>query len=156
MHACLLSCFSHVQLFATLWTIGRQPPLSMRFSRQEHWSTLPCPPPGYYPDPGIEPESLTSLGLAGRFFTTSAPGKPFSDTELLISSWGISYICTPILVHRMCLSSPWCRSHLYSYQHLWGMYILGLSDGSKYHFATEWPLNYLVGTGFSNHKANLV
>ena len=34
--ACVLSCFSHVQLFATLWTIAHQAPLSMGFSRQEN------------------------------------------------------------------------------------------------------------------------
>ena len=45
-HACLLSCFSLVWLSATLWTIACQAPLSMRFSRQEYWSGLPCPPPG--------------------------------------------------------------------------------------------------------------
>ena len=33
---------------------------------------MPCPPPGDLPDPGIEPMSLISLALAGRFFTTSA------------------------------------------------------------------------------------
>ena len=43
MHGCMLSCFSHVQLFATLWTIACQAPLSMGFSRQEDWSGLPRP-----------------------------------------------------------------------------------------------------------------
>ena len=38
-----LSC---TQLFATLWTAALQAPLSMRFSRQEYWGRLPCPPPG--------------------------------------------------------------------------------------------------------------
>ena len=47
----VLSCFSHVQLFVTLWTVARQAPLSMGFSRQEHWSGLPFPPPGDLPDP---------------------------------------------------------------------------------------------------------
>ena len=64
--------FSHVLLFAILWTIACQAPLSMGFSRQEHWSGLPCPPPGDLPDPGMEPASLMSPALAGRFFTTSA------------------------------------------------------------------------------------
>ena len=41
----------------TPWTVARQAPLSMRFSRQEHLSGLPCPPPGDLPDPGIEPRS---------------------------------------------------------------------------------------------------
>ena len=48
-----------------------QAPLSRRFSRQEYWSGLPCPPLGDLPDPGIKPTSLTSIALAGRFFTTS-------------------------------------------------------------------------------------
>ena len=51
-----------------------QGPLSTGFSRPEYWSGLPGPPPGRPPGPGIPPTSLTSL--AGRFFTTSAPGKP--------------------------------------------------------------------------------
>ena len=54
-----------------LWTVARQAPLSMGFSRQEYWSGLPCPPPGDLPDPGIEPASLKSPALAGVFFTTS-------------------------------------------------------------------------------------
>ena len=47
-------------------------PLSMGFSRQKYWSRLPFPTPGNLPDPGIEPESLTSPGLAGRFFSPKA------------------------------------------------------------------------------------
>ena len=70
--ACVLSRFSRVRLFATLWTISpRQAPLSMGFSRQERWSGLPCPPPGDLPHPGIEPTSLKSPALADGPFTTS-------------------------------------------------------------------------------------
>ena len=50
----LLSC---VQLFATLWTVARQGPLSVGFFRQEYWSGLPFPPPGDLPNPGIKSES---------------------------------------------------------------------------------------------------
>ena len=66
----MLSCFSHVQLCATLWIVACQVPLSMGFSRQEYWNGLPCPPPGDLPNPGIKPASLTSPALSGRFFTT--------------------------------------------------------------------------------------
>ena len=59
MCICVLSCFSPVQLFVTPWTTARQAPLSLRFSRQEYWSGLLCPPPGDLPDPGIEPATLT-------------------------------------------------------------------------------------------------
>ena len=68
----MLSPFSRVRLFATLWSIAHQTPLIMRFSRQEYWSGLPCPPPGDLPDPGIKPVSLSSPTLAGGFFTTGA------------------------------------------------------------------------------------
>ena len=44
----------------------------MEFSRQEYWSGLPFPSPGDLPEPGME---LTSPALAGKFFTTTPPGK---------------------------------------------------------------------------------
>ena len=57
---------------AILWTVAHQAPLSKGFSRQQYWSGLPYPPPGDLPDPGIEPMSLISPALAGKFFTISA------------------------------------------------------------------------------------
>ena len=50
----MLSHFSRVQPFVTPWTVARQAPLSMGFSRQEYWGELPRPPSGHLPDPGIE------------------------------------------------------------------------------------------------------
>ena len=72
----------------TPWTVARQAPLSMGFPRQEYWSGSPFPAPGDLPNPGIEPISLESLALAGRFFTTRATWEgPFDsrasqETEL--------------------------------------------------------------------------
>jgi len=69
---CVCVCvklLSHVQLFATPWTVARQDPLSMGFSRQEYWSGLPFPSPWDLPNPGIEPGSPA---LQAGFFTTSA------------------------------------------------------------------------------------
>ena len=66
---------SRVRLFATLWTVAHQAPLSMGFSRQEYWSGLPFPSPGDLPDPGIEPRSPT---LRADALTFEPPGKPFS------------------------------------------------------------------------------
>ena len=77
MYACMLSCFSHVQLFETQWTIAYQAPLSMGFSRQEYWSGLPCPPAGDFPNPGIEPTSLVSPAMADGLFTTEPPGNAY-------------------------------------------------------------------------------
>ena len=50
---------SHVQIFATPWTVAHNAPLSMGFSRQEYWSGLPFPSPKDLPNPGIEPRSPT-------------------------------------------------------------------------------------------------
>ena len=52
-----LSLFGYVRIFATLWTVALQAPLSMELSRQEYWSRLPFPSPGDLRDPGIEPGS---------------------------------------------------------------------------------------------------
>ena len=79
-------CFSCVWFFVNLWTVARQAPLSMGFSRQEHWSGLPCPPPGGLPDPGIEPTSVSSPALADRFFTTVPPGKTYGGFRVHLNS----------------------------------------------------------------------
>ena len=66
----LVSVLSHVRLFATLWTVAHQAPLSMGFSRQEHWSRLPFHSPGDLPDPGIKLSLLHCVScIVGRFFT---------------------------------------------------------------------------------------
>ena len=70
---CLLSC---VQLFVTPWTIAHQVPLSIILSRQNYWSGLPCPTPGEFPNPEIEPTLSASLEWTGGLFTTELPGKP--------------------------------------------------------------------------------
>ena len=54
---------------------ARQAPLSMGFSRQEHWSGLPCPPPGDLPHPGVEPASPVSLVLQTDSFPAEPSGK---------------------------------------------------------------------------------
>ena len=63
MSACMLSRFSHVQHFVTLWTIDHQAPLSVGFSRQANWSGLPCPSPGDFPNPVIKLTSPATPAL---------------------------------------------------------------------------------------------
>ena len=72
-YACVLSCFSLVELFLTPWTVARQAFLSMGFSRQEYRNGLPYPPPGDLPNPGIEPTS---------------PAAPLLQAESTLSHWG--------------------------------------------------------------------
>ena len=73
VHACYIS---HVQLFATPWTVAHQAPLSVGFSRQECWSGLPCLLPGDLPYPWMEPASLMSPVLAVKSLPLVPPGKP--------------------------------------------------------------------------------
>ena len=76
--------------------VAHQAPLSMGFSRQEHWSRLPCSPPGDLPNPWIKPSSLMYPELAGRFFSTS-------------TTWEASY---SLYIKILCLS-------IYPYIDIW-------------------------------------
>ena len=82
----MLSCFSHARFFMTLWTLAGQTPLPKGLSWQEYWSGLTVPPPGDLPDPGIEPVSLMSPALAGKFLPPAPPGKPQSIIRLQFNS----------------------------------------------------------------------
>ena len=83
---CLLSFFSHVRFFATLWIVAHQAPLSTGILQARILDGLPCPPPGDLSNPGIKPASLMSPALAGGFFTTSA------TWEALAILWPLSKI----------------------------------------------------------------
>ena len=100
----MLSLLCRVRLFVTPWTIARQAPPSIGFSRQEYWSGLPFPPPGDLPNPGTVP---MSLALAGSFFTTSATWEARDHIGVL--SPGLK----PELVPH---SAHWasCHHHTYS------------------------------------------
>ena len=105
VNVCMLSrftCFSGVQFCATLWTIACEAPLSMRFSRQEYWSGLPCPPPGDLPNPGIKPVSLRSLASAGMFFTTSTTQEALQVNRRNIVS-SVQFSCSV----RSDSATPW-------------------------------------------------
>ena len=58
----------------------------MGFFRREYWSGLPSPSLGDLPDTGIEPASLMSLGLAGRFLTTGATWEPQESPQLVLNT----------------------------------------------------------------------
>jgi len=114
---CLIakSCLS---LFATLWTVARQAPLSKGFSRQEYWSGLPCPPPGDLPDPGIKLLSLMSPVLAGRFFTSSstweAPKRNMQPQNMNYRLYICIFLSLYIYTHFL---------HLYTFINIFSLYI---------------------------------
>ena len=76
VHPSMLSHFSHVQLFETLWNVAHQAPPSMGFSRQEYRRGLSFPSPRDLPDPGMELASPASPALAGKFLPLAPPGEP--------------------------------------------------------------------------------
>ena len=88
---CVLS-HSVVSDSATPWTVALQAPLSMGFPRQEYWSGLLFPPAGTFPDPGINPTSLSAPALAGGFFTTEPRGK--THVCIYIHIYVHMYTCT--------------------------------------------------------------
>ena len=73
--------FSHVQLFATLWTVALQAPLCMGFPRKEYCSGLSCPSPRDLPDPGIEP---ASPALQADSSPLQPPGKPVTFLKIYL------------------------------------------------------------------------
>ena len=88
---------------ATPWTVARQAPLSMEFSRHEYWSGLPFPPPWDLPDLGIELVSPASPAFAGRFFTIS-------------TTWALcsfkNPLCSLSFSWRRGMGEGWARPHL--------------------------------------------
>ena len=102
-----MKSLSHVRLFATPWTVALQAPPSMGFSRQEYWSGLPFPSPGYLPDPGIEPRSPA---LQADALTSEPP------TCNSVSLWRRQWHPTPVLLpgkshgqRSLVGYSPWGR-----------------------------------------------
>ena len=84
MHACILSCFNSVQLFATPWTVAYQASLSMGSFGQENWSGLPCLLQGIFPTQESNPSFLHWQW----FFTTST-----TQASLCLSRDGKSNKC---------------------------------------------------------------
>ena len=83
----VLQLQNHVGLFVTPWTVARQAPLSVGFSRQEYWSRLPFPSPAHPPLMILKFSHLTCPKLDPRL---SVPSQP----HILISS---SIQCPPSL-----------------------------------------------------------
>ena len=92
----VLSPFSHLRLFAAPWIVARQAPLSMRFSQQGYWSALLSSPPGYLPDPGVEPVSPVSPTLQAGSLLLSHQGIPphtlscCQTAEKLLLCWEVT------------------------------------------------------------------
>ena len=80
VHSCVpvYSIASVTSDSATLWPVAHQVPLSIRFSRQEYWSGLPCPPPGIFPTQGSNLHLLCLLHCKQILYPLRHLGKPCS------------------------------------------------------------------------------
>ena len=77
-YCCHYSVLSGVRLSATPWTVAHQAPLSMGLFRQEYWSGLPFPPPGDFPDPGMNLCLLCLLHCRQILYPLNHQGSPIS------------------------------------------------------------------------------
>ena len=106
---CAVLSRSVVSNSATPWTVAHQAPLSMGFSRQEHWSSLPCPPPGDLSNAGIKPTSpVLQVDLPSE-----PPGKPQNTgvgSLSLLQGIFLTHELNPGLLH--------CRPILYQLKHM--------------------------------------
>ena len=126
---CMLS---HVQLFATPWTVARQPLVSIGFSRQEHWSRLPFPSPGDLPDLGIEPGSPALQADA-------LPSEPPAIPQLGIHTEETRIerdTCTPMFIAALFIiartwKQPRCLSEDEWIRKLWYIYIMEYYPANK-------------------------
>ena len=111
----MLSRFSRVQLFGTIWTVARQAPLSLGFSRQEYWCGLPCPPPEDLPNSGTEPASPSAPALQADSLPLSHRGNLF---ESLLGAK--SRLCTPgpscVSETKGSQESPGLQRHIHAWR----------------------------------------
>ena len=98
LHSIYVLIHSVVSVCDPIDCLAPQGPLSMGFSWQEYWSGLPFPLAGDLPHPGIEPTSLMSPALTGRFFTPSATWGAHIPSIAIIKYWVIPCVVQYILV----------------------------------------------------------
>ena len=108
--------------------VAHQAPLSMEFSRQEHWSGLPFPTPGDLRNPGIEPMSLASPALAGGFFTTSANWEVHSNNG---GGGLVAKLCPTLCVPHGLYSPPGSSVHGISQAGILKWVAVSFSKGSS-------------------------
>ena len=88
-------CSVALSCLTLLWTVARQTPLSIGFSRQEYGKGLPFPSPGDLPNPGFESQFPAPFALAGRFFAIEPPGKPQKEKEAACIQ---NALCKPVVL----------------------------------------------------------
>ena len=100
---CVLYHFSRVQLCETMWTAVCQAPLSMGFPRQEHWSGLPFPYPGIFPNQGSNLSLLCLLqGQEGSSPLAPPPRKGIAQGLLWLGMWPKASLIAQLVKNSAC------------------------------------------------------
>ena len=123
--------------FATSCTIDHKAPLSFGLSRQGYWSGLPLPPPGGFPDSGLEPASHESPALAG-FFTTDPPGSLRWKGRLFI--WDFS-----CLFRQDCIAINFPLRTAFAASYRFQIVMFSLPFVSRYFLFPLWFLQLSIG-----------
>ena len=165
VHACMLNCFSCVQLCATLWTVAHQSPLSMDSSGKNTGVGCYALLQGIFLTQGLNSHLLLSAALAGRFFTTSATweaeAQSYYKSFTWQASWGKAAISTPDLVHILCprvsegrysqglrFSSPLSWTCTYKEPHSWARFTQLETVSGQDFFLTLWVMGRSLGHFF--------
>ena len=125
---CMLN-LSHVQLFATAWTVAHQAPLSMGLSRQEYCSGLPFPFPGDLPNPGIETKSPA---MQADSLLAEPPRKPLDVYKTWVLCHTMLLFCVEIwrwpnretdlpFIQQIVIEQPLSAKHYSGYWSFWGV-----------------------------------
>ena len=97
--------FSRVRLFETPWTVARQAPLSLEFSRQEYWSGWPYPSSEDLLDPGLEPGSPM---LQADTLPSESAGRPTLYSPLNEHRFTVGWGCVLGSVCLGCVPASHC------------------------------------------------
>ena len=146
-----LSCFSHVLLCTTLWTVALQAPLSMGFCRQEYWRGLLFPFPGYLPDLGDWTHVSMSPALTGGFFMTAAAVKSLQSCPTLCDPIDGSRTGSPVPGILQARTLEWVAI---SFSNAWKWKVKVKSLSRVWLLATPWTAAYQapLSMGFSRQE----
>ena len=142
----MLSRFSHIRLFAALWTEAHQASLSMGFSRKEYWSGLPRFAPGDLPDPGIEPTSPVAPAL-------QADSLPLYHSHqgslcVYIYTHAHTFNCSRGVKGEYYSSRRWCEEVLYLKQvrSMWASFFSSSMSIKLYNMFPSYFIVFLLGS----------
>ena len=105
----------------TPWTVACQTSLSLGFSSKEYWSGLPCPPPGDFPNPGIEPRSptLQEMVTHSSILAWRIPWMEDPDRLQSMGSQRVGHDWATSLSLPHCRWTLYCRSRQKAEVHVW-------------------------------------